>query len=253
LGQRDGPQRERWVVAGLVRPVAVVTGSASGIGLAVARAAAERGYRIAAIDVAAVRHDAPIARHSGGSLLDADVGDPAQLATAIDEAAERGPIDLVVSAAGILDEVLFDRISDELLARTLRVHVGGLFNLLQACAPHLRARGEGSIVAIASELMMVGAVGHAHYVSAKAALAGLVRAAAREFAPNAIRVNAVAPGPVDTPLLGPSGRVPAYVSSIALGRLGRPEEVAAAVLDVAAWPWATGAIVAVNGGAVIRA
>lgn len=235
-----------------VTPVAVVTGSASGIGLATARLAAERGWRVVGIDVAVDRPDAEIARGSDGRAIHADVADTEQVASAIEQAAALGPIDVAVSAAGILDEMPIDSISDELLRRTLEVHVGGLYGLLHACRPHMRAAGQGSVVAIASELVTVGAVHHAHYVTAKAAIVGLVRAAARELAPDGIRVNAVAPGPVDTPLLGPSGREAAYVASLALGRLGRTEEVARAVMDVATWTWATGAVVDVNGGSVIR-
>lgn len=232
-------------------PVAVVTGSASGIGLATARLAAVRGWRVAGVDVASERPDGTVASGSGGCTIHADVADPAQVSSALDEAAALGPIDVVVSAAGILDETPLDAISDASFARTVAVHVGGLYGLIDASRRHMLARG-GSIVAIASELVATGAEGHAHYVIAKAALVGLVRAAARELGPDAIRVNAVAPGPVDTPLLGPSGRDAGYLASLALGRLGRPDEIARAVMDVATWSWATGAVMDVNGGAVIR-
>jgi NAD(P)-dependent dehydrogenase (short-subunit alcohol dehydrogenase family) len=235
----------------MVTPAAIVTGSASGIGLATVDAAADAGYRVVGVDIASDRPDEGAIARSDGLAVHADVADPIAVRHAVDLAAQAGPVGLVVSAAGVLREVRLDAVTDDLLERTLRVHVGGLFNLLQASAP-VMSGGGGVVVAILSELVTVGAPEHAHYVAAKSATAALTRTAARELAPSGIRVNGVAPGPVDTPLLGPGGRGDDYVASLALGRLGRPEEIARVILDVSRWEWMTGAIVQVNGGAVIR-
>jgi 2-hydroxycyclohexanecarboxyl-CoA dehydrogenase len=234
----------------LVR-VAIVTGSASGIGLATARLAASRGFAVIGLDLAAERPDTEAAAACDGATLHADVTDPDAVADAVARAARVGEVVVAVSAAGILTEVALAEVSAELASSTIRVHLGGLFNLTQACAEWMRPGG--AILAVSSELVAVGAPDHAHYVTAKAGVEGFVRAAARELASAGIRINGVAPGPVDTPLLGSSGREPSYVDSLPLRRLGRPEELAHAILDVASWSWATGAIVAVNGGAVIRA
>ena len=235
----------------MVTPTAIVTGSASGIGLATVERAAASSYRVVGIDVALDRPDEDAIARSDGILVHADVTDPGAVRRASVQAAELGPVSVVVSCAGSLAEAPLDRLEDALVERTVRVHVGGLFNLLYASAPLMRDRG-GVVLAILSQLVTTGAPQHAHYVAAKSAAAALVRTAARELAAVDIRVNGIAPGPVDTPLLGPSGRGEGYVASLALGRLGRPEEVARVIIDISSWEWMTGAIVHVNGGAVIR-
>jgi 3-oxoacyl-[acyl-carrier protein] reductase len=115
----------------------------------------------------------------------------------------------------------------------------------------MRARGRGSIVCVASELALIGGVEVVHYVAAKAAVIGFARSLARELAPT-IRVNVVAPGAVDTPLLPDRDRGPDYTATVPLGRIGRPVEVAAAIVHVAEAPWTTGALYSPNGGVVIQ-
>lgn len=233
--------------------VALVTDSASGIGLAAIERAAELGYLPVGFDVADQRPDARPASEAGGRIAFVDVTDHSAVKNAVHEIERNvGPIALAVGAAGVLVERPFVSVDEELWNKTLEVHLRGIYNLTVAVAPAMAARGEGSIVALSSELAFLGAEEHVHYVAAKAAVVGFTRAAARELARDGIRVNCVAPGPTDTPLLGPSGRDPAYVRTIALERLGRPEEVARAILDVARWPWTTGQLFGVNGGAVIR-
>jgi 2-hydroxycyclohexanecarboxyl-CoA dehydrogenase len=242
------------MVAGMVTrdPVAVVTGSASGIGLATVRRAAELGYVVVGFDIAPGRPDDEVAARAGGCVLEVDVTDTSGVKAAVSEVERRfGPIEVAVGAAGALDERPFDAVDRTLWDATLRLHLGGIRNLVVAAGRRMRSRRSGSIIAISSELALLGAEDHVHYVAAKAAVVGFVRAAARELAP-AVRINCVAPGPTDTPLLGPSGRNADYVDSIPLRRLGRPEEVALAVMDVARWSWSTGQTYAVNGGSVIR-
>ncbi len=235
------------------RPVAVVTGSASGIGLATVERAAELGYAPAGLDIAARRPDSGPAKAGGGTVLDLDVTDSSAVRDAVvDIERTLGPVELAVGAAGVLVERPFRSVDEDLWNDTLEVHLFGTYNLTTAVAPAMAERREGSIVTLSSELAFLGAEEHVHYVAAKAAVVGFTRAAARELAPDGIRVNCIAPGPTDTPLLGPSGRDPAYVRTIALGRLGRPEEIAGAILDVARWPWTTGQLYGVNGGTVIR-
>lgn len=235
------------------RPVAVVTGSASGIGLATVERAAELGYAPAGVDIAPRRPDAGPAKAGGGTVLDVDVTDSSAVRDAVvDIERTLGPVELAVGAAGVLVERPFRSVDEDLWNDTLKVHLFGTYNLTAAVAPAMAERREGSIVTLSSELAFLGAEEHVHYVAAKAAVVGFTRAAARELAPDGIRVNCIAPGPTDTPLLGPSGRDPAYVRTIALGRLGKPAEIAGAILDVARWPWTTGQLYGVNGGTVIR-
>lgn len=243
------------MVAGVVDgpSVALVTGSASGIGFATIARAAELGYVPVGLDLATERPDEGPVSEAGGRAFHVDVRDGSAVGAAVEDIERTiGPIAVAVGAAGVLVEAPFLSVDEDLWNRTLEVHLLGIYNLTVAVMGAMAGRGEGSIVTISSELAFVGAEHHVHYVAAKAAVVGFTRAAARELAPEGIRVNCVAPGPTDTPLLGPSGRDPAYVRMIPLGRLGRPEEIARSILDVARWPWTTGQLYGVNGGTVIR-
>jgi 3-oxoacyl-[acyl-carrier protein] reductase len=133
----------------------------------------------------------------------------------------------------------------------LAVHLGGLINLVRATVPLMRGGGGGSIVAVTSELALAGSASASAYVAAKAAVIGVVRSLAHELAPE-IRVNAVAPGPVDTPLLPESERTPDYIASIPLLRLGRPDEIAESIVHLAEATWTTGQVLSPNGGVVIQ-
>ncbi len=233
------------------RPVAVVTGAASGIGRATAERFAVAGYHVVVNDLGERGELGELAAGLGGTAVAADVADAAAMTELVRVAAGFGPLAVVVSNAGFYVERPLAETDDALWDRMLRVHLGGLLNLARAAAPIMRARGDGAIVGIASELALAGSHEAAAYVAAKAAVIGLVRSLARELAP-AIRVNAVAPGPVDTPLLPDRDREPAALAAIPLGRLGHPDEIATAILAVAEATWTTGQVVSPNGGTVIQ-
>jgi NAD(P)-dependent dehydrogenase (short-subunit alcohol dehydrogenase family) len=227
-----------------VTRTAIVTGSASGIGAAVAAALQKDGYTVAGLDID------PAAPYV------VDVSDP----TAVDETvarvvAEIGPVDAVVSAAGHYEMVPISDITRQQLHRMLRVHLGGLRNITRSVLPSMIERGRGSIVAITSELAIGGGDGDAHYAAAKGAIIGLVRSLALEVAGRGVRVNAIAPGPTDTPLLAADSpwRAPEYLETIPNRRLTRPAEVAEVVrflLDDDA-DFCVGEVLSPNGGAVI--
>ena len=141
---------------------------------------------------------------------------------------ELGPVEAAVSAAGYYEMLPVSEITPDKWRRMLAVHVGGFVNLSRAVLPGMIMVGGGSIVAITSELAIGGGLNDAHYAAAKGTLLGLVRSLAAEFAPQGIRVNSVAPGPTDTPLLAPDSpwRAPEYLATLPLGRLTSPEEVA---------------------------
>jgi NAD(P)-dependent dehydrogenase (short-subunit alcohol dehydrogenase family) len=232
--------------------VAIVTGASSGIGRATAERFGAAGYRVAAVYGADRVGGEAIAERIGGRAYGVDVADAEAVARVIETVEEElGPVSVAVSNAGFYDERPLAQVSDELWDRMLAVHLGGCLNLARSLAPRMRARGAGSIVAVASELALIGGVDVAPYVAAKAALLGLVRSLARELAPM-IRVNAVAPGAVDTPLLPDRDRGPVYASTVPLGRIGRPPEVADAILHVAEAAWTTGAVYSPNGGVAIQ-
>ena len=228
-------------------PVAVITGAASGIGAACARLLGEHGWRTAGIDL-----------NQSGTDLPArvDVTDRAGVAAAVDSAAARfGRIDLAVTAAGYYEEGIdVAEITTAQWDRMLAVILGGTVHTAAAVLPHMLARGQGAIVAISSELALAGSATDLHYVAAKGAVLGLVKSLAMEVAQTDIRVNAVAPGPTDTPLLAPDSlwRKPDYLATLPLGRLVTPEEIAHAVYYLATeGSMYCGEVLSPNAGAVI--
>ena len=227
-------------------PIAAVTGAAGGIGAAIASELSNRGWRIAGLDLRSSDWDAS---------YEVDVADAESVTRAVGDIERNlGPLDAVVSAAGHYAMTPAAEIEPADWQRMLRVHLGGALHLARAAAPGMVHRGSGSIVAITSELAIGGGSGDAHYAAAKGAIIGLVRSLAVELAPHGVRVNAVAPGPTDTPLLAADSpwREPEYLATLPLGRLVAPEEVALVVAFlVEEGTFATGEIVSPNAGAVI--
>jgi 2-hydroxycyclohexanecarboxyl-CoA dehydrogenase len=228
-------------------PVAVITGAASGIGAACAQLLQRRGWRTAGIDLKDCETDLSSRT---------DVRDRAGVTAAVDAAAAQfGRIDLAVTAAGYYEEGIdVTDISHAQWDRMLAVILGGTVNTFTAVLPHLLARGEGSLIAISSELALAGSATDLHYVAAKGAVLGLVKSLAMEVAETGIRVNAVAPGPTDTPLLAPDSlwREPAYLATLPLGRLVAPDEIALAVYYLATeGAMYCGEVLSPNAGAVI--
>jgi len=226
--------------------VAFVTGAASGIGAAIADRLASRGWRVAGLDLNSC--DTELA-------LQADVADRAAVAAAIERAtSELGPISLLVTAAGYYEMLPIGEIDDERWRRMLAVHLGGVANACWAVLPRMLAAGSGTVVTISSELALAGGDGDAHYVAAKGAIVGFTRSLGWELAPTGVRVNSVAPGPADTPLLVPDSpwRAPSYLETLPLGRLVTPDEVADTVLFlVEEGTYFAGQTISPNAGAVI--
>ncbi|GAS97594.1 short-chain dehydrogenase [Mycolicibacterium canariasense] len=229
------------------RPVAVVTGGASGIGAAVVAALRGRGYRVAALDL---RADA-----DADHVVAVDVSDGPAVGGAVAEIRRTlGPITALVTSAGHYEMAPVAEIDTQAWRRMLRVHLGGLFHATRACLPDMLDRGSGAVVAVSSELAVGGGEHDAHYAAAKGAILGLVRSLAAEVADRGVRVNAVAPGPTDTPLLAPDSpwRAPEYLATLPLRRLTAPAEVARCVeYLVCDAGFSTGDVLNVNSGAVI--
>lgn len=228
-------------------PVALVTGGASGIGAAVVAALTRRGFTVGCLDLAA---PATGAEHS----VAVDVSDSRAVAGAVAEIRdELGPISAVVTSAGYYEMAAVADISAAAWRRMLRVHLGGLVNVARAALPDLIER-RGTLVAVASELAVGGGDGDAHYAAAKGAILGFVRSLAAEVAGRGVRVNCVAPGPTDTPLLADDSpwRASDYLMTLPLRRLATPREVARCVdYLVCDATFSVGDVVNVNSGAVI--
>jgi NAD(P)-dependent dehydrogenase (short-subunit alcohol dehydrogenase family) len=232
---------------------ALVTGGASGIGRATAHALAARGYLVAVNHLDREAEAKQVASDIGGIAYDADVSDVTAVAEMIDAAeSDLGPIEVAVACAGFDVDVPLEGVTPELWHRSLGVILGGCVNVIAAVGPRMRARRHGSIVAISSELALLGDEDHVHYVTAKAAILGLIRSVAREYGPDQVRVNAVCPGPTDTEMLTERWRDEDYRLGIPLQRFGTPEELARVIADVAEWTWLTGQVVSPNGGVVIQ-
>ncbi|MCK9932657.1 SDR family oxidoreductase [Frankia sp. Mgl5] len=235
--------------------VAVVVGGASGIGRATSEALAGRGYRVVVAD-----RDGALAAEVAKVLGEphesaaADVTDETSVAALFDGVHDRlGRLDAVVNSAGIGG---LGRIVDLPLAEfraVVDVSLTGGFLVAKHAGRHL-GRG-GALVSLSSLNARQPGVGLAAYCSAKAGLSMLTQVAALEFAERGIRVNAVAPGLVHTPLTAPAAQVPGiiedYLANTPLGRAGTPEEIAQAVLYLCsdAASWITGEVLDINGGA----
>ena len=228
------------------QPAALVTGAASGIGAAITARLQAGGWRVAGIDL----------RESAADLaLICDVSDAAGVAAAVRAATERlGRLRLLVTVAGYYEMTPIGEITPEAWRRMLAVHVGGTFNACRAVVPAMVAAGEGCIVTVSSELALAGGDGDAHYAAAKGAILGLTKSLGAELAGSGVRVNSVAPGPCDTPLLAPDSpwRAPEYLATLPSRRLVRPQEVAETVLFLATeGTFFAGQVISPNAGAVI--
>jgi 2-hydroxycyclohexanecarboxyl-CoA dehydrogenase len=241
---------------------AIVTGGASGIGLAISERLAADGCAVAVLDRDGPAAEAAAARitSSGGTALaaDVDVTDRSGIDAAVGEVRARlGAATILVNSAGLdgFDEFL--SISAETWHRIVEVNLTGTFNMCQAVVPDMVAAGWGRIVNISSSSAQSGQPLMSHYVAAKAGVIGLTKALALELGPRGITVNTIPPGFVDTPMLrkaeskGYLGRgVESHAAATPVRRVGRPDDIAAAcaflVRDEASY--VTGQVIGVNGG-----
>src|SRR5215468_10640201 len=244
--------------------VAVVTGAASGMGLAIARHLAARGDKVGLLDVQgeAVLQAADGLRKEGVAAIaiQADVTDRAAVDAALEAVrAQLGPIRIMVTAAGLDSFDPFTNLTIESWERTLAVNLTGTFHCLQAAVPDMVAARWGRMVTISSSSAQSGSPHMAHYVASKAGVIGLTRALALELAPHGITVNTIPPGMIDTPMLraeasGNIGKIEKLAARmIPVGRAGSPADIAATCgflcSDQAGF--ITGQVIGVNGGMVL--
>jgi 3-oxoacyl-[acyl-carrier protein] reductase len=245
----------------LAGQVALVTGGSRGIGRATALAFAAEGADIAFCHLddgdKAVQTAAEITA-LGRRVMhrSVDVADTAATAAfARDVAAAFGPVDILFNNAGMNIRKPFEAYAEAEFDRLFDVHVKGMFFMAQAVYPAMVARGRGCIINVASQRALKGAVNASVYSAAKAAIIGFTRALSWEAAPKGVRVNAIAPGPIDTDLTATMTAADrqAFIDALPAARFGRPEEIAATALLLAGpqGGFYVGACLSPNGGDVM--
>lgn len=249
---------------------AVVTGAGSGIGKSIAEQFAVEGARVALLDIRGETAEAAAGELSGEGhiALAADVSDGDSVAKAFaDVDAAFGKLDIVVNNAGV-DRVPGDgfeeamkgelqllHMSDDAFRRMFAINVDGVFfGIREAAKIMTRGKGGGSIVNMSSMAALAG-IGLPHYSGSKAAVLGLTRSCARQLGPKGIRVNAVCPGVIETPMTAevPDFALKGLIQTTPLGRVGQPEDISNAVLYLSSdeSSFVTGQWLSPNGGLVI--
>jgi NAD(P)-dependent dehydrogenase (short-subunit alcohol dehydrogenase family) len=247
--------------------VALVTGGGSGIGRAICERFAREGARVTVADWHRAAADETVARivDEGGRAVatSGDVADPADAERMVAETvATFGRLDVLIANAGQALVATATETTPEQWDRVIGSNLTGCFLLVRAAIPRLIAAGGGSIVLTASQLAFVGAERFAAYAASKGGVLNLARALALDHARDKIRVNALCPGAVETPLLlnqfagqeGPQGTLADLAALHPLGRLGQPGEIAAAALFLASdeASFVTGSALVVDGGYLAR-
>ncbi len=244
--------------------VAVVTGGASGIGLGVARGFANDGHRVAILDSNGVAAEAAAAdlQSQGATAIavDVDVADRLSVGAGFDRVrTELGPVEILVTSAGIEAFTPVLDISGDLWDRIIGVNLTGTFTCVQTALPDMLGAGWGRIVTISSSSAQSGAPNMAHYVASKGGVIGLTKALAVDLARLGITVNTIPPSLVDTPMVqkaeaaGDFPGVDVVGPMVPVGRAGTPADIAAACSFLCSeeGSYITGQVIGVNGGMYI--
>ena len=244
--------------------VAVVTGGGSGIGEATCRRLAARGDRVAILDLdgEGAERLAKDLRNDGASVLAlaADVADRVAVDAAFDRVRDDlGPVEILVTSAGLCDFSPFHEVTVQQWQRAIDVNLTGTFHCCQAALPAMAEAGWGRLVLISSSSGQRGAVRAPHYAAAKGGVITLARSLAMAYAPHGITVNNIAPSGIETPMQHAgqaAGKLPSnetMAGAVPLGHLGTPDDIAAAVAFLASDEagFITGQTLGVNGGQVL--
>jgi 3-oxoacyl-[acyl-carrier protein] reductase len=237
--------------------VALVTGGARGIGKAIALRLAQQGANVAIVDLTdSGSHTAQDIQEATGvatTFFNADISKEAEAKAAVAAVEEAlGPVDILINNAGITRDNLLLLMTESEWDAVMAVNLKGAFLMSKAVLRGMIKRRRGSIVSISSVVGRRGNAGQANYSAAKAGLLGFTKSLAREVASRNVRVNAVAPGYIETEMTAalPDAARKALIDQIPLGRIGTPETVADAVVFLAGdtASFITGAVIAVDGG-----
>jgi len=242
---------------GLTGQVALVTGAAQGIGRAIALLLARNGADIIVSDINLEKAEetAKEIEETGqrAMAIKVDVAHSEEVERMVETILERfGRIDILINNAGIARDKLILRMTEEDWDVVLNVNLKGTFNCTKAVVKHMSKQRSGKIVSIASVVGEMGNVGQANYSASKAGVIGFTKTIAREFAQRGININAIAPGYIETPMTDvlPEKAKEGLRQLIPMNRLGRPEDVAEAVLFLVSETssYITGQVLNVNGG-----
>ena len=242
----------------LTGKTAVVIGAGSGIGEAIALGIAQQGARVACLDVnaAAARRVADQARSAGCACEagELDIRDAAAVERAFDELDAQYGVDIAVCTPSINVRKPILKYSDDELSRVLDVNIKGNFHVLRSAGRVMTERKKGSIILFSSVRSQVVEPGQGVYAATKAGIVQLAKTAAAEFGPHGVRVNAIGPGVIETPLTAPIKAhkewYDAYAAKSVFNRWGRPEELVGAAVFLAsdAASYVTGTVIFVDGG-----
>jgi len=226
--------------------VVLVTGGARGIGLACAQRFAAQGDR-----VAVTYHSSPPPEGLFGVQCDVTSGESVEAAFAAIEA-EYGPVEVLVSNAGITQDGLLLRMSESSFTSVIDTNLTAAYRVSKRAAQGMLRARAGRIIYVSSVVGLLGSAGQANYAASKAGLVGLARSLARELGSRSITVNVVAPGPVSTDMTAALGekRLAELTDAVPLGRMASPDEIAAAITFLASPDagYITGAVIPVDGG-----
>jgi 3-oxoacyl-[acyl-carrier protein] reductase len=237
--------------------VALVTGAATGIGAACAKALARAGAVVACTSLPTDPTQAVVdeINGTGGRAVNKplNVTNPEEARSVVEECAEQlGGIHILLNNAGITDDGLFMRMRPESWRRVLSVNLDGAFNVTQPVVKIMVKQREGRIISVSSVVGLMGNPGQANYSASKAGLIGFTKSLARELGGRNITVNAVAPGYIQTPMTEKltEEQRKALMANLAIPRLGTPEDIANVVLFLAgpAGAYVTGEVINVSGG-----
>jgi len=244
----------------LQNKVSLITGAAQGIGLATARRFAQEGAIVIVCDIKAsavedaTRQCQALGAQAAGFVL--DVTDRARVDEVVKEVLERfGRIDVLVNNAGITQDARLQKMTIQQFDRVIDVNLRGVFHCSQAVADAMVRQGSGVILNASSVVGVYGNFGQTNYAASKFGVIGFTKTWSRELGPKGIRVNAVAPGFVATPILGtiPEKVIAELEHRVPLGRLGKPEEIASVYAFLASddASYVNGAVLEVSGGLVV--